>query len=136
MSDSSEQKFITHAEFEAYKKELEKKSLYDIKVSGLEENNMFQAVLGLILNPFNLYYIDKLNEYDLITFCFNRLLTSNEQVYATYFNIGKVNTMFDIIKNAAYTEYEYKNTDVSIYGQFFETVFLQSLKDLSLRAGT
>ena len=68
-------------------------------------------------------YIDKLNEYDLITFCFNRLLTSNEQVYATYFNIGKVNTMFDIIKNAAYTEYEYKNTDVSIYGQFFETVF-------------
>jgi hypothetical protein len=68
-------------------------------------------------------YIDKLNEYDLITFCFQRLLTCSERVYATYFNIGKVNTMFDIIKNAAYTEYEYKNTDVDIYGQFFETVF-------------
>ncbi len=68
-------------------------------------------------------YIDKLSEYDLITFCFQRLLTSNEQVYSTYFNFGKVNTMFDIVKNFAYTEYEYKNTDVDIYGQFFETVF-------------
>lgn len=68
-------------------------------------------------------YIDKLSEYDLITFCFQRLLTSDEQVYSTYFNFGKVNTMFDIVKNFAYTEYEYKNTDVDIYGQFFETVF-------------
>ena len=31
--------------------------------------------------------------------------------------------MFDIVKNAAYTEYEYKNSDVDTYGQFFETVF-------------
>lgn len=68
-------------------------------------------------------YIDKLSEYDLITFCFQRLLTSNEQVYSTYFNIGKINTMFEIVKNVAYTEYEYKNNDVNIYGQFFETVF-------------
>ena len=73
-------------------------------------------------------YFEKLSEYDLITFCFQRLLTSNEQVYSTYFNFGKVNTLFDIVKNAAYTEYEYKNSDVDTYGQFFETVFTKLVK--------
>jgi hypothetical protein len=64
-------------------------------------------------------YFEKLNEYDLITFNF----TDVQPVYCTYFNFGKVDLMFDISKNFAYTEYEYKNTDSKLYGHFFENVF-------------
>ncbi len=64
-------------------------------------------------------YFEKLNDYDLITFNF----TNEQPVYCTYFNFGKVDVMFEISKNFAYTEYEYKNTDASLYGHFFERVF-------------
>ena len=64
-------------------------------------------------------YFEKLNDYDLITFNF----TNEQPVYCTYFNFGKVDVMFEISKNFAYTEYEYKHTDVSLYGHFFERVF-------------
>jgi len=68
-------------------------------------------------------YFENLCEQDLITFCFQKHTTSTELVYCTYFHLGKVNTMYDIVKNFAYSEYEYKNNDVEIYGHFFETVF-------------
>ena len=64
-------------------------------------------------------YFEKLNEYDLITFNF----TDVQPVYCTYFNFGKVDAMFTISKNFAYSEYEYKNTDAGLYGHFFEQVF-------------
>ncbi len=68
-------------------------------------------------------YFDKLTECDLITFCFKKQSTSNEQVYCTYFHFAKVNSMFSIAKNFAYNEFEYKNNNIDIYGHFFETVF-------------
>ena len=68
-------------------------------------------------------YFEKLNEYDLVTFCFKKHTTSDEMVYSTYFHFGRTNSMFEIAKNFAYSEYEYKNTDVNLYGHFFETVF-------------
>jgi hypothetical protein len=64
-------------------------------------------------------YFEKLNNYDLITFNF----TNEQPVYCTYFNFGKVDVMFEISKNFAYTEYEYRNTNPSLYGHFFERVF-------------
>lgn len=96
-----------------FKKELEKKSLYDIKVSGLEENNMFQAVLGLILNPFNLYYIDKLNVHRYIldkkTLGFNtrgfedsnflrktlRYIMSDKSIWMSEFGLGFTKNVTD-----------------------------------------
>jgi len=68
-------------------------------------------------------YIDQLSEYDLINFSMEKILTAEKPQWLTWFNFGKVNTMFDILKNVAYTEYEYKNDDINIYGHFFETVF-------------
>ena len=64
-------------------------------------------------------YFEKLNEYELITFNF----TNVQPVYCTYFNFGKVNEMFYMSKNFAYSEYEYKNSDPKLYGHFFEQVF-------------
>lgn len=64
-------------------------------------------------------YFLKLSQYDFIAFNF----TNEQPVYCTYFNFGKVDFMFDIAKNFAYTEYEYKIKNPDIYGTFFENVF-------------
>ena len=50
----------------SFRKALNSKDYYDVKVSGMEENNMIQAVIGIILNPFSLYNIDKLNVHRYI----------------------------------------------------------------------
>lgn len=73
------------------------------------------------------YYFDKLNDYSNVVFCFKKHTTSDELVYSTYFNFGRVDEMFNMTKNFAYTENEYKTFDVNIYGNFFETVFTRLL---------
>lgn len=73
-------------------------------------------------------YFEKLNTYDLVTFCFKKHSTSDELVYCTYFHFGKTSKMISIVNNFAYTESEYKSNDMDIYAQFFETVFTNLVK--------
>lgn len=68
-------------------------------------------------------FIEKLNEYDMVFFSFKTNRHHEETAFCSYFHFGKVNTMFDISKNFAYSEYEYKNFDDNIYANFYETVF-------------
>lgn len=68
-------------------------------------------------------YFNKLDENDLIFFTFKVSSSSDEVVRCTYFNFGKVDKMYNIAKNFAYTEDEYKTINEEIYVNFFERTF-------------